>query len=56
MVEPYTDDELCKVRKRVGRLDLSQRSWVDFNPLDREVIRGRVERFFSTLLRSRPTR
>ena len=24
MAEPYTDDELCEVRKRVGRLDLSQ--------------------------------
>ena len=50
MAEPYTDDELCEVRKRAGRLDLSQRSRVDFNPRDREVIRGRVERFFSTLL------
>ena len=39
MVEPYTDDELCKVRKRVGRLDLSQWSSVDFNPRDCEVIR-----------------
>ena len=42
MAEPYTDDELCEVRKRVGRLDLSKWSWVDFNPrgrVDREVIR-----------------